>query len=605
MILAVIGSTVAALLLVACGQTEATSTTVVSTDTSATEAYTEPSTPGLPTSTSTPIPSDTPVPPSPTATATSTSTPTPAPTATPIAGMGVPVAGGPWQVTVEDVYTTTRLSGGLGHGTTHTTKDGYTFLVVEAMFHNLNPAQQSELSTEEGAIINEDGESLAAVGGGSGSSYCAGCVTTWATGEGQKGFVFVLEEEAVDQVYKFQFRDVPLIPFSVEEAEYPLTTEVSDERGALPPACEAETLRSLGDTARLAVQRWEETGLVLAVTAPDGSDATPVCTGLAVGDLQLAPDGATLLQLGPRQGWPSLYLVESNRKVYPLVKNGQDIEAQFDPSGRWVLFTTRQLGEVEERLYVFDRETDSTSLVKEGTGVAFRFLADGRLLVKHRISEDSDPQFELGLPDGNALEPLDLPSNVLESEHLEVSDDGEHIVYVERDEAQDRHLFVANLDGGDPQELAETEHWGLQGVLSPDDQFILIEIDEGYDVGRKAELRNLVNGESLTIVTEVDRLDFDFSPDSQWALAFSAVRGPDWDSEDQHTLYVVHTVDSSIREIADAVNAFSSPDSTQLAYTVRQPDGNLEMYVTSLVDEAVRSLGPGVLTGWFPPGTAP
>lgn len=533
--------------------------------------------------------------------------PAPSPTPTPSAGMGVPVAGGPWQVTVEHIYTSTRLMSGFGLNTsTHYTKDGYVFLVVEASFHNLNPTQPSKLSTEDVALINEDGESLATVGGGSAGNYCAGCVTTWAPGEGQKGFVFVLEEEAVDQVFKFQFRDVPSIPFSVEEeAESPLTTEVSDERGALPPVCQAETLRSLNDAPRLAFRRWEETSLVLAVAALDGSDATQVCAGLAFGDLQLAADGAALLLLGPQQGWPSLYLIEPKRKVYSLVKNGQDIVAQFDPSGRWVAFTTHKLGETGEGLYVFDRETASTALVKEGSEVTFHFLADGRLLVKHRSTEDSSLQYYLGPADGSVLEPMDIPADILASERVEVSDDGQHIVYIEQNESQDRLLFVADMDGGNVQELAKTEHWSLQGVLSPDDQFILIEIDEGYDIGRKAELRNLTTGESWVIVTGSDRLDFGFSADSQWALVFSTVRASDWEGEDQHTLYVVHTANGNVREISNAINAYFAPHSSQLAYTVRKTDGSLAMYVTSLDDETVQSLGPGVLTGWFPFGTIP
>jgi Tol biopolymer transport system component len=134
----------------------------------------------------------------------------------------------------------------------------------------------------------------------------------------------------------------------------------------------------------------------------------------------------------------------------------------------------------------------------------------------------------------------------------------------------------------------------------------LVEIDEGYDTGRRAELRNLTTGENWTIVTgSGDRPDFDFSADNRWALVFSTVRAPGTEDEDQHTLYVIHTADGSIREIADAINAFFSPDSTQLAYTVRQTGGNLEMYVMPLDGEAVQSLGPGMFTGWFSLGIMP
>ena len=36
-----------------------------------------------------------------------------------------------------------------------------------------------------------------------------------------------------------------------------------------------------------------------------------------------------------------------------------------------------------------------------------------------------------------------------------------------------------------------------------------------------------------------------------------------------------------------------------------QPDGDPEMHVTPLDGENARLLGPGMLTGWFPLGTAP
>lgn len=179
------------------------------------------------------------------------------------------------------------------------------------------------------------------------------------------------------------------------------------------------------------------------------------------------------------------------------------------------------------------------------------------------------------------------------------------IVHINQDQSRDRHQLIADLDGGNAQELAKSKHWGLQAVLSQDDQFILIETDEGYDIGRRAELRNLATGESWTIVTGSDRLDFSFSADSQWALAFSTVYDSDWGGEDQLTLYVMRTADGSIREIPNTINAYFAPHSSQLAYTVRKADGALEMYVTSLDDEAVQSLGPGVLTGCFPFGTIP
>jgi hypothetical protein len=83
------------------------------------------------------------------------------------------------------------------------------------------------------------------------------------------------------------------------------------------------------------------------------------------------------------------------------------------------------------------------------------------------------------------------------------------------------------------------------------------------------------------------------------------VRASGEEEEDQFSLYVVRTADGSVQGIEDAVNAFFSPDSTQIAYTLLQADGSWEMYVTPLEEEGPVSLGPGVLSGWFPVGAAP
>jgi hypothetical protein len=517
----------------------------------------------------------------------------------------VPVVGSSWWIEIEGARQESKLT---GFNNTYTPNSGYTFLILDAAFRNLDPIQQTKLSSEAFAVIGEDGEINVAKGMSFGDMeiYLLGNITISNEGdELSNSVVFVVKEDAIDQVFKLQFQEMPPISFSVgQEATYPLTTEIGDKPGALPAVCEVESLHPLGDGGQLTFQRWEGTGRVLAVIAPDGSDAMEVCAGVALGDLQLAADGAALLSLYPQQGWPSLYLIEPGEKVYALVKNGRQIEARFDPSGRWALFTTHRLGETGAGLYVFDRETTSTTLIKEGAEVAFRFLADGHLLVKQRLTESSSPQYFLGQADGSTLELLDISADILASEQVEFSGDGRRIAYIERDESKDWHLFVADVDGGSAQELAKTERWGLQGVLSPDGQFILIGVAED-STGNRAELRNLTIDKSWTIVTGSDRLEFGFSADGQWAFALSTVRASKEEDEDQHILYVVHTADGSIREIADVVNAFFSPDSTQLAYTVLQADGSLEMYVTPLDDEAPQSLGPGILSGWFPLGTTP
>ena len=146
------------------------------------------------------------------------STPTPTPTATP--GIGVPVAGGHWQVTIDDAHKETRLTIPAAQGsTTYTSKSGYIFLVVDATFRNLDPVQPTNISSEAVAVISEDGEIFVADGGGAHREILwVGCSFSASSEEDevlQPSFVFVLKEDDIDQVFKLQFQEVPPIPFSV------------------------------------------------------------------------------------------------------------------------------------------------------------------------------------------------------------------------------------------------------------------------------------------------------------------------------------------------------------------------------------------------------
>jgi Tol biopolymer transport system component len=335
----------------------------------------------------------------------------------------------------------------------------------------------------------------------------------------------------------------------------------------------------------------EESGVILGYVDPDGSRLAQVCSDIAFGDLQLATDGAALLLVTPKQGWPSLYLIEPKGEIYPLVTNGLNIEARFDPSGRWVLFTTERVGKTGRELYAFDRETVSASLVQAGAQVTFDFLTDGRLITKYQETEDGDHQYYVGPTDGHTLDILELPEDI--ASYAFVSDDGQHLVYREIDSSfSSFSLFISDLDGNNAQELAQSIGLRLYYALSSDIQSILMGIGEG-ERGDRIELRNLATDESWVIADNIDDADFGFSIDGQWASAVTT-------EGERHTLYIIHTVDGSIREVKDAVNAFFSPEGTQLAYTVRQPDGNQEMYVISLDSELAQSLGPGVFIGWFP-----
>ena len=146
---------------------------------------------------------------------------TPPPTATP--GIGVPVAGGRWEVIIDDAHKETQLIIPATE-TLYIPESGYIYLVVDATFRNLDhPAQETNISSKDVTVISEEGEIFVASGGGRegvisiGSPDDQGCTfTSWAAGdELQSSFIFILKEDDIDQVFKLQFQEVPPIPFSV------------------------------------------------------------------------------------------------------------------------------------------------------------------------------------------------------------------------------------------------------------------------------------------------------------------------------------------------------------------------------------------------------
>jgi hypothetical protein len=161
---------------------------------------------------------------------TPTSTPTLVPpTPTPMAGIGEPVAGNIWQVTVKDARQETKLSESsstinlvtgmlTASVTTYSPTSGYTFLVVKTTFRNLDPAKPKPISAEDVTVINEDGTTFMAIGGSSDDKdYCVRCPFE-ASIEGAEltlSFVFEVDHNTIDQDFLLQIKDVPPILFSV------------------------------------------------------------------------------------------------------------------------------------------------------------------------------------------------------------------------------------------------------------------------------------------------------------------------------------------------------------------------------------------------------
>lgn len=142
--------------------------------------------------------------------------PTPTPTPSPSPPTPTPsVVGDSWQVTVENAREETQLTTSTRE---YTPKSGYTFLVVDAMFQNLDPTETTRVSSAEVAVITEVGETITAAGGGSqGEDYDLGYEYVAMSAEDPLflSLVFIVKKETIDQVFKLRFREVPLIPFSV------------------------------------------------------------------------------------------------------------------------------------------------------------------------------------------------------------------------------------------------------------------------------------------------------------------------------------------------------------------------------------------------------
>ncbi len=172
-------------------------------------------------------------------------TPTPTATPTPIPGVGVPVRGGGWEVKITKVHRETKLK--VGSGFTERSwgvEQGYIFLVVDVIFRQLSsltptpapaadnvsataiPASfefESSVSSNQVALLGEDGTIITSAGAIFNDiqigDICENCNVTLFTQTGhlEVSIVFVVKKDAINgKTFKFQFREVPLIPFVVK-----------------------------------------------------------------------------------------------------------------------------------------------------------------------------------------------------------------------------------------------------------------------------------------------------------------------------------------------------------------------------------------------------
>jgi hypothetical protein len=147
-----------------------------------------------------------------------TSTPTPTPTPTP--GMGVPIADESVELTVTGARLDTTIYSSFPFSETFMAAEGYAFLIVDATLRSVDQDQELELSTEQFALVTEEGRIISAAGGGWDDNLCVGCAQslTGPAGWTQEDVtaIFALREEETRQPYKLQYRELPPIPLAIE-----------------------------------------------------------------------------------------------------------------------------------------------------------------------------------------------------------------------------------------------------------------------------------------------------------------------------------------------------------------------------------------------------
>ena len=140
-------------------------------------------------------------------------------------GIGVPVAGGRWQVTVTDARREYKWSD-------YTPKSGFAFLVTDITFQNLDTTQETLIATKEVAVITEAGEVIIAGGfaipanshidtmnGKEAPNITSGTGFLPTLGSKEDSLsvtlVFPVPDNTINKVFKLQFQEVPFIPFSI------------------------------------------------------------------------------------------------------------------------------------------------------------------------------------------------------------------------------------------------------------------------------------------------------------------------------------------------------------------------------------------------------
>ena len=543
-----------------------------------------------------------------------------------IAGLP-PLSGGEWQLTLEKVHVEKSIKhGNYPNEITFTPKEGFSFLVIDVMVKNLDLSQPINLTLSNMALVDANGKIHPADGGGwSTTIMCAGCGVTFSRKVGDESltgimgiktggdnisvtvgelndnplsFAFILPTEQLNQNWKIQFQNVPPIMFSLSQGvQHQFTTKLSANQSALPSGCQVKILKSQDNNGQLIYQRWEDGRVILGTMALDGSTKNS-CAKIASGNIQYANDGTILLKIDTlEKGWSNLFVINGKNKITQLVQNGRKIQAVLDPSGQYTIFQIQQLGKKTEELYIYDQKTNMTTLLKEYRWGDFRLLANNRLLAIVPKANGWGREGYIGQLGSNSLTLVTLPED---AEPKDIALDGEHLLY-----RTNQRLIFSKLDGSEQTIIAKSASYRLEGVLSPNNQFVLFHLPANEDKGEKVGkigLFNLTTRQSIDVMPNNDKVSFKFSADSQWAVVGITIKKEGIAGDIvKRTWSIINTNDGKIvQTLENALNVYFAPDSTRIAYTLLQANGTLEMFSMTLSDGKTASLGKGMLLGWNP-----